>query len=98
MSEHSPWQWHRPHGSDVRYLVDSKGNTVVRDDPDEPLSDERARLIAAAPELFQLLKLAEEYAEWPGAAIARKLIARIEGESTASKNPPAAPASASEDV
>lgn len=62
MSEPSPapWEWHRPYGSPVRYLISqSKANTIVVEDAAELPSEADAKMIAAAPEMLSLL--AEEF-------------------------------------
>ena len=51
------WEWHRPHGSTVEYLVgQGSAGTIVRTDPEEPPSEWAKALLVAAPEMAQLLE------------------------------------------
>jgi hypothetical protein len=103
-----PWVWDQQigdnHGRDrVLWAGTGRKTPLVVETighQTNPGREVNRRLIAAAPELLAALKMyVEHLVRGPDFDdLARALIARIEGEPTVASNPPAAPASASEDV
>ncbi len=76
-----PWRWNNPRGGDAGRIIASDGDIVVTD---MGMSREagNSRLIAAAPEMLELLR------GWHGGSLhqcseacpTRQLLARIDGE------------------
>lgn len=81
MSAHTPWTFNNAELDSDRDIVDSKGNTILCNECYYPyinLKIEEWRLVAAAPEMFELLKCVNAEREYYAI---NQLIQKIEGNS-----------------
>ncbi len=90
MSETPPWRWEKfddSYGGNFWALKDAEVKAIIHlvDGEDSNLTEQRMRLIAAAPEMYKALRAALDRVpeRSPFAVAVRDLLARIDG-----KDPP----------